>query len=75
MPVLPQENGQIHHELLTVFQQDLDLLHGIADGRDGHIVVDRCNEVSGVLGAVNIEIPGTLQGVSLRRQFGGFHHA
>ena len=48
-------------KLFAVRQQSVDLLHGIADGRDGHVVVDGCNEVSGVLGAVHIEIPVAVQ--------------
>ena len=51
--------------LLAVGQQNVDLLHRIADRRYGHIVVDSCDEVSGVLGAVNIKVPVALQQLRL----------
>ena len=48
-------------QLLAAAQQHIDLLHRIADGRNGHIMIDGCNEVSSVLGAVNIKVPAALQ--------------
>ena len=44
-----------------LFQQRLDLGHGIDDAGNALVVVDGRDEVGGVLGNVHVEVPGTLQ--------------
>ena len=46
-------------------EKRFDLLHGITDGGDGHIVIDSGYKVGGVLGAVHIKVPRTLQQLRL----------
>ena len=47
--------------LLAAAQQSLDLLDGIDDGADAHLVVDGGDEVGAVLGAVHVERPAALE--------------
>ena len=47
-------------QLLALGQQSLDLLDGIDDGADAHLMVDGGDEVGAVLGAVNVEVPAAL---------------
>ena len=49
----------------ALLQQSFDLLDGIDDGADAHLVVDGSDEVGAVLGAVNIKVPAALQQVGL----------
>ena len=45
--------------LLALSQQGLDLGNGVTDGRNGHVMVDGCDEVGSILGAVHVIIPIT----------------
>ena len=54
--------------LFPACQQGLDLLDGVDDAGNGHIVVQGHDKVSGVLGDVNIDVP--VAGQQLRHPVG-----
>ena len=54
--------------LFPACQQSLDLLDGVDDAGNGHVMVQGHDEVRGVLGDVNIDVPVT--GQQLRHTVG-----